>query len=187
MLKNGTDKKTIMHKKAFVACGSSDDIDEKYKKFTNKVGAILYQSKIDVVYGGGKTGLMGALSNTIKSNGGNVIGVIPKNFFKKENMNIGNDVIYVNNMYERKRVMFGISDIFIALPGGLGTMDEIFEVITLKLLGHYSKPILILNYNGFYKNFFKLIDFLIKQGFAKEKIVKQYKVLSSLRSLSKYL
>ena len=127
------------------------------KQETLNIADILLRNNIDLVYGGAKIGIMGIISNRIMEKGGKVTGIIPKILVKKEIIN--NDItklIVVNSMHERKKMMYDLSDAYIILPGGIGTLEELSETITWKVLGIEDKKIIIFNLNGFY-------DYLIKQ------------------------
>ncbi len=141
-------------------CSSSDNIDHFYFDEAVKLADIFIDNNINLVYGAGKTGIMGAISRRYHERGQRIIGVIPKKLNKpgivyKECA----EIIETYTMSERKSIMFEIADAYIALPGGFGTLEEISEVITLKQLGYFDKPIAIFNTNKFY---FDLISFFEK-------------------------
>lgn len=129
-----------------------------YAQAASKLGHQLAKAKIDVVYGGGGIGLMGRLADAVLENGGIITGVIPS-FMKDEGWDhaLVNEMIITEDMGERKKRMFAMADAVVALPGGVGTLEELTEAITLKQLGLFRGPIIILNTLGFYKS---LIDFL---------------------------
>lgn len=141
-----------------VYCASSSQIDAAYFRDAEKLGKLFADQQIRLINGAGKIGLMAATANSVLKNGGEVTGVIPS-FMVAQNWQHESltELIEVENMHERKACMARLSDGIIALPGGCGTIEELMEVITWKQLGLYSKPIVILNTNGFYD---KLIDFL---------------------------
>jgi uncharacterized protein (TIGR00730 family) len=144
--------------KVCVFASSSSRINNEYNIAASKLGEILAQSNIEVVYGGGGIGLMGILADAVIKNGGKVTGVIPS-FMQDEGWGHDGieDMIITPDMGERKKKMFGLSDGVIALPGGIGTLEELAEAITLKQLSLFDGPIIILNTLGFYDH---LIDFL---------------------------
>ncbi|MBK7131888.1 MAG: TIGR00730 family Rossman fold protein [Bacteroidales bacterium] len=144
--------------KVCVFASSSSRINNEYNSAASKLGEILAVSDIEVVYGGGGIGLMGILADAVLKNGGKVTGVIPS-FMQDEGWgHIGiEDMIVTFDMGERKKKMFDLSDGVIALPGGVGTLEELTEAITLKQLSLFDGPIIILNTLGFYDH---LIDFL---------------------------
>ncbi len=129
-----------------VYCGSSSRVDEVYKQAARDLGVLCAEKEWTVVYGGGSVGLMGILADTTMDNGGRVIGVIPEHLQKMEVMqeNITEHHI-VSSMHERKMMMAERADAFIVLPGGLGTMDEFFEIVTWKQLGLHGCPVLLVN------------------------------------------
>ena len=132
---------------------------------------------IRLVYGGGSIGLMGVVANAVMENGGEVIGVIPQ--FLDE-MEIGKldltELIITNNMHDRKHKMFDLSDGFISLPGGLGTLDETFEILTWKQLQVHAKPVIVLDVAGYWTELSGLIDAVISKGFADPRIKGMYQV-----------
>ena len=151
-----------------VYCGSSGKVRETYRETAINLGKLMAESGIRLVYGGGQVGLMGLVADSVMSNGGEVTGIIPH--FLDE-LEVGkSDVtqfIKTDNMHDRKMKMAELSDAFIALPGGLGTLDETFEILTWKQLGLHSKPILILNVDGYWDDLLKLIDHQISENFAR--------------------
>jgi hypothetical protein len=151
-----------------VFCGSNAGNQSVYCEAASQVGKVLAQQNISVVYGGAKIGVMGALANAALENGGEVIGVIP--FFIKtkevahENLT---KLIEVTTMHERKLKMHELSDGILALPGGWGTMEELFEMMTWAQLGLHPKPIGILNVAGFYDPLLLMIERMLQEGFIK--------------------
>ncbi len=141
-----------------VFASSSSRIDNQYAAAASSLGKQLAQAKMDVVYGGGGIGLMGTLADAILENGGRITGVIPS-FMKDEGWDhyAVSEMIITSDMGERKKRMFTMADAIVALPGGVGTLEELTEAMTLKQLGLYKGPIIILNTLNFYKS---LIDFL---------------------------
>jgi uncharacterized protein (TIGR00730 family) len=153
-------------KKICVFCGSSDGNDSEITQAAIKLGEIFTQREITLVYGAAKIGIMGILAKTMLDNKGEVIGIIPQFLKKKEVVHLGlTELITTKNMHERKLQMQEISDGFIALPGGFGTLEELFEIITWLQLGLHSKPIGLLNINGFYDNLIALLENMVRKGF----------------------
>ena len=152
--------------KVCVFCASSPKIDEVYFQAAYELGRILAGNGTEVNYGGGAVGLMGKLADSVMENGGEITGIIPvfMDEMKWAHENITNLVV-VNDMHERKRMMIRDTDAVIALPGGIGTLEELAEVITLKQLGQYVKPVIILNTNGFYNDFILLLHRMIEEKF----------------------
>ncbi len=141
-----------------VFAASSSRIDKKYAEAARELGSLFARSKINVIYGGGGIGLMGILADAILENRGSITGVIPS-FMNDEGWGHPHvqDMIITSDMGERKRNMFARADAVVALPGGIGTLEELTEAITLKQLGLFKGPVIILNTLNFYKS---LIDFL---------------------------
>ena len=152
-----------------VFCGSSLGSDEMYKEQAYEVGKILAGKKMTLVYGGAKYGLMGAVADGVLNHNGKVIGVLPHFLKTKEVAHQElTELIIVDTMHERKAIMNELCDGFITLPGGFGTMEELFEIMTWSQLGLHGKPIGLLNVNGFYDAFIAFIQSMVDKGFVKE-------------------
>jgi uncharacterized protein (TIGR00730 family) len=156
-----------------VFCGSSPGNQEIFVKSAFETGALIAAKKLKLVYGGAKVGLMGAVADGALNADGTVLGVLPRFMTRKE---IAHDklteLICVESMHERKMKMHELSDAVIALPGGFGTMEELFEMLTWLQLGLHSKPIGVLNVNGFYDELEKQVQKMFLCGFLTEKHVK---------------
>ncbi|MGA2749660.1 MAG: TIGR00730 family Rossman fold protein [Verrucomicrobiota bacterium] len=151
-----------------VCCGSSPGLLPEYLEAASKFGRLLASRGITLVYGGGKVGLMGAVADGALEAGGRVIGVIPKSLIDKKVAHTGLTELHpVSSMHERKAKMADLSDAFVALPGGVGTLEEIFEACTWTQLGFHSKPCAFLNVMGFYDSLFAFIHNLVAQRFLK--------------------
>lgn len=141
-----------------VFCGSSPGANGAYAHAAQAFGTLLAQQRITLIFGGGKVGLMGHLANAVLSNGGNAVGVIPEALMRKE---VAHDALtelhVVKDMHIRKARMYELADAFVAMPGGTGTLDELFEVITWNQLGYLTKPVGLLNVGGYFN---ALTDFL---------------------------
>jgi len=149
-----------------VFCGSSPGAKPIYYEKAMELGRILAESHIGLVYGGGKVGLMGAVAQAAMEARGEVIGVIPRDLVRKEVAFTGiADLRIVNSMHERKALMAELSDGFIALPGGLGTIEEFFEILTWAQLGIHKKPCGFLNVGGYYDKMVEFIDYAVKEQF----------------------
>ena len=152
-----------------VFCGSSGKVDEVYRQAASQLGTLVGAKGFDLVYGGGHVGLMGLVADAALASGSSVLGVIPKFL---QDYEIGHDgldeLIVTDNMHDRKRLMYGRSDAFVILPGGLGTLDETFEVLTWTQLGLSAKPVVLANINGFWNPLLALVDHLVSSGFARE-------------------
>ena len=149
---------------------SSNTIDEKYIKQTEAFGEILAERGHTLVYGAGAGGLMGAAARGVQKKGGKIIGVAPS-FFNVDGILFEDctEMIYTETMRERKGIMEQKADAFVMVPGGIGTFDEFFEILTLKQLGRHNKPIAIFNQNGYYDSITALLENAIKEGFMTEK------------------
>ncbi|RXJ82125.1 TIGR00730 family Rossman fold protein [Arcobacter sp. F2176] len=152
-----------------VFCGSSAGNNIEYINATKRLGKYFAQNNIDVVYGGGNVGLMGAIADSVMENGGKVYGVIPEKLKEKELAHTGiTDLKVVSNMHERKAAMAEMADAFVVLPGGAGTLEETFEVWTWALLGFHNKPCAFFNIDGFYNKLFEMIDNMCEAEFLKK-------------------
>jgi len=149
-----------------VFASSSSRIDNEYVTAAASLGMLLAQAKMDVVYGGGGIGLMGKLADAVIENGGRITGVIPS-FMKDEGWDHSavSKMIVTSDMGERKKQMFAMADAIVALPGGVGTLEELTEALTLKQLGLYKGPIIILNTLNFYKSFIDFLEHMISGHF----------------------
>jgi uncharacterized protein (TIGR00730 family) len=151
-----------------VFCGSNPGRDPRHLSAAEDIGRGLASRGITTVYGGASVGLMGALADAALANDGRVIGVIPNALQAKEVAHLGlDDLRVVESMHERKALMAGLSDAFVALPGGIGTLEEIFEVWTWAQLGDHQKPCALLNVGGFYDGLLGFLDGLVDAGFVK--------------------
>ena len=155
-------------KRVCVFCGSSTGGDPIYAEAARELAVTLVSRGLGVVYGGGRVGLMGVVVDTVLAAGGEVIGVIPRPLASKELAHTGlTEMKFVASMHERKATMSALADGFITLPGGLGTLEETFEILTWAQLGIQRKPIGILNVNAYYEPFLRLFDHGIRVGFIK--------------------
>ena len=157
-------------KRLCVFCGSSHGANPAYVEAVKNVGNELARRGIGLVYGGGNVGLMGVVADAVLAAGGDVIGVIPEALMAKEVGHRGlPDLRIVKTMHERKAMMAELSDGFVALPGGIGTFEEFFEIVTWAQLGLHAKPCALLNVNGFYDPLLHLLDPAIAERFVKPK------------------
>ena len=155
-------------KRLAVYCGSATPEDPRYLALAAAVGEELARRGIGVVYGGGKLGLMGALATGALTAGGEVIGVIPEAMIKAEVANLEcTELKVVRNMHERKQAFTDLSDGFLTLPGGVGTMDELWEAVSWAQLGYHSKPVGLLNAFGFYDGLITFADHMAAAGFVR--------------------
>ncbi|WP_432411461.1 TIGR00730 family Rossman fold protein [Rasiella sp. SM2506] len=171
-------------KKICVFCGSSDGNDSQITQAAIHLGELFAQRNITLVYGAAKIGVMGTIAKTMLDNNGSVIGIIPQFLKKKEVVHLGlTELITTQNMHERKLQMQEVSDGFIALPGGFGTLEELFEIITWLQLGLHTKPIGLLNVNGFYDDLLKMIETMVRKGFLSMKNYEMLLVDTSIENL----
>lgn len=149
-----------------VFASSSSRINNEYAIAATNLGVLLAQAKMDVVYGGGGIGLMGKLADSVLENGGKITGVIPT-FMKDEGWDHSNvkEMILTPDMGERKKRMFALADAVVALPGGVGTLEELTEAITLKQLGLFNGQIIVLNTLNFYKSLIEFFDHMVAGNF----------------------
>jgi uncharacterized protein (TIGR00730 family) len=149
-----------------VYAGSNLGADAQYRSATQKLGRALVERGIGVVYGGGNVGLMGVLADTVLEQSGEVIGVIPRSLVAKEVAHKGlMDLRVVDSMHERKATMAELSDAFVALPGGIGTVEELTEAYTWTQLGLHRKPCALLNVNGYYDRLVGFLDHAVDERF----------------------
>jgi len=167
-----------------VYCGSAAAVGPAYREAAAELGRRLAASGIGLVYGGGRVGLMGLVADAALSSGGTVTGIIPEILHDAELGHHGvTDLIIVGSMHERKRRMFEMSDAFAVLPGGLGTLDETFEIITWKLLALHDKPIVILDIEGYWQPLLRLLDHTVATGFSRKNTHELYTVVDSVEAL----
>ena len=152
-----------------VFCGSSSGLAPIYKEAARELGRLLGQRAIRLVYGGGHVGLMGVVADACLNAGGSVIGVIPQALADKEVAHTGlTELRIVGSMHERKAVMADLSDAFVSLPGGFGTWEEFFEVLTWAQLGIHRKACGVLNVNGYYDPLIEMADRALSEGFLRK-------------------
>ena len=149
-----------------VYCGSRPGTEPAFAEASREVGLWIAQNKGQLVYGGGHNGLMGMMADACLQAGGRVVGVIPKALVEKEWAHSGcSELHVVENMHERKRLMAERADAFLAMPGGIGTFEEFFEVWTWRQLGYHDKPVGLLNIKGYYDNLLAFLSTSVQQGF----------------------
>ena len=149
-----------------VYCGSRPGTEPAFAEAAREVGLWIAQNKGQLVYGGGHNGLMGMMADACLQAGGRVVGVIPKALVEKEWAHSGcSELHVVENMHERKRLMAERADAFLAMPGGIGTFEEFFEVWTWRQLGYHDKPVGLLNIKGYYDNLLAFLSTSVQQGF----------------------
>ena len=171
-----------------VFCGSKPGNNPIYLKHAEQTGLLLAQKKIRLIYGGGSVGIMGAIAGSVMNNGGEVRGVIPKMLVDREHQldNI-TELTVVDDMHMRKRRLYDLCDAALILPGGFGTMDELFEILTWNQLFIHNKPIFLLNSAGFYDHLIMHIQHLEKEKFLYEKIEESVIVIKDPAEMIAYL
>ncbi|WP_373235672.1 LOG family protein [Cohaesibacter celericrescens] len=153
-------------KKICVYCGSGRGNDPAYSEAARLLGRDMANQGIDLVYGGGSVGLMGITAKSVLDNGGKVTGIIPGFLQEREVMlDAVQELIVTEDMHERKRKMFESAQAFIALPGGIGTLEELVEMLTWAQLGRHKKPVLLANINGFWDPLMRLLDHMREEEF----------------------
>ncbi len=166
-----------MNKVICVYSSSSNSIDKAYFELAERLGESIASRKDILLFGGGMRGLMGATATAVHRLNGKVIGIIPEALnLKGVVYETCDELVVTKDMRERKSIMDSRSDAFIALPGGFGTLEELLEIITLKQLKYHNKPIVIMNYNGFYDTLLRQFDSIIGNRFAKEESALLYHI-----------
>lgn len=151
--------------KITVFCGSSEAVDKEYFTDVEKLGQVLAENKIEVIYGGGNVGLMGALARSVLQHGGKVTGIIPRKIYENVAHIELSELIIVDTMHERKAKMYESGDAFIALPGGIGTLEELTEIFTWYQLEYHNKPIGLLNTKNYYAPFYTMLEHMVTESF----------------------
>ncbi|MCR5558242.1 MAG: TIGR00730 family Rossman fold protein [Butyrivibrio sp.] len=171
-----------------VYCGSSSGNDEKYTESAKELGKWIGESGNTLVYGGANKGLMGAVADAVLENGGKVIGVLPDVPMIQERKHTGlTELINTGSMSERKAKMIELADAFIALPGGIGTLDEITEVLSLSSLDVVTGPIVLFNKDGYYEPFRALIRKVIESGFGRQEYFRRMLISEDMDEIVNFL
>jgi uncharacterized protein (TIGR00730 family) len=167
-----------------VYCGSSGAVEPQFREAASALGTRLGAAGIELVYGGGRVGLMGLLADAALTAGGKVIGVIPARLLRAEVAHRGvSELVVVDSMHYRKRVMAERADAFAVLPGGIGTLDELFETLSWKQLELHDKPILLVDIGGYWAPLRDLLDHIVVSGFAREQTRRLLHVVPSVSAL----
>ncbi len=167
-----------------VYCSSSDAIDRRFFDVARDLGAAIGQRGDTLIYGGGSVGLMGEVARACHEHGGKVVGVIPESLKTAEiAYQQADELIVTETMSERKTLMFTRGDAFVILPGGFGTLEELAEVLVLKVLKYQDRPIVILNCHGFYDPLVDLFDHFIENNFAKPKHRDLYQIVTTVQEV----
>jgi len=181
-----------MLKSICVFCGSSVGTEDSYWDAAHELGRAIAESGRRLVYGGGNIGLMGVTADAVLAGGGEVIGIIPQNLMDREVGHRGiSELRVVDSMHQRKQLMSDLSDGFVILPGGLGTLEEFFEVWTWGQLGLHRKPYGILNTNGYYDSLLRFLDHAVESGFVRpahrELLIVEEEPMELLRRLDSHI
>ena len=164
-----------------VYCGAAKGVDPAHRAAAERLGKLMAENGIRLVFGGGHVGMMGIIADAVMSNGGEVIGVIPKHL---DDIEVGHqnltELHIVDSMHTRKHKMFELSDSFVVMPGGLGTLDETFEIITWRQLGLHDKPVVLVNNNNYWEPFRALVDHIIDGGYARENCRDLFTIVDSI-------
>ncbi|MGK9235729.1 TIGR00730 family Rossman fold protein [Inquilinus limosus] len=167
-----------------VYCGSSSRVDERYKTAAARLGALIAARGLQLVYGGGRVGLMGIVADAALGAGGRVVGIIPEHIQALEVEHTGlTELHVVDSMHTRKRMMFDRSDAFIVLPGGLGTLDETFEMLTWRQLKLHDKPVVFVDIDGYWRPFLRLVDHMVAQGFCRKEHRDLFQVVETVEEV----
>ena len=167
-----------------VYCGSAVGLDRRYRAAARELGQSLAKAGIELVFGGGRVGLMGVLADAVLEAGGRVIGIIPDRLRAAELAHQGvSELIVTGSMHDRKRLMAERADAFAVLPGGIGTLDETFEILTWRHLGLHDKPIFLVDVAGYWQPLRGLLDHLAAQGFAAPLVPRLLNIVPSVAEL----
>ena len=167
-----------------VYCGSGDGNDPRFGEAAEALGRALAAEGIGLVYGGGGDGLMGRIARSTLAAGGYVTGIIPSFLVRKEHaLTAAQEMLVVEDMHERKQAMFERADAFIALPGGIGTLEELVEIMTWAQLDRHAKPILLANLNGFWRPLLSLFAHMRNEGFIREELELRYLVAEKIEDI----
>lgn len=171
-----------------VFCGSKDGNNPLYKEHAVQLGQLMVQHNITLIYGGGNVGIMGTIANTVMDHGGKAIGVIPQVLVQWERQHTSlSELLIVDDMHTRKKKMYELCDAAIILPGGFGTLDELFEMVTWNQLSIHDKHIYILNSGGFYNHLIAHIEQMQKESFLYEAARERLSVINEPVDLVRFL
>ena len=156
--------------KICIFCGANSSIDPKVEVEAKALMSDFSANNVELVYGGAAIGVMGTLATDLMVKNGRVTGIIPQHLINMEVAHAGlTELIVTRDMHERKQLMYKMSDAFLIFPGGMGTLDELFEIVTWRQLGLHSKKVAILNINGYYDHLLKFLDHAVEQGLVSQK------------------
>ncbi len=177
------DKSKTSIRKICVYCGSGPGSDPAFVQAARSFGKLMAENGIGLVFGGGSVGLMGELANTVLDHGGEVVGIIPKFLVQREHALKRAEIVVTQDMHERKQLMFEHADAFVALPGGVGTLEELVEQMTWAQLGQHKKPILIVNISGFWNPLCALLDHMEAMQFIRPGLAVPYLVADRVEDI----
>ena len=171
-----------------IYCSASDKLDKKFYNMAKEIAEIISNYHIKVIYGGGNVGLMGAIAKTLIDLEREVIGIIPKFLIKKEKVSLNiTKLKIVSSMGKRKEYLFKLGDAFLILPGGTGTLEEVIEVLSWKILKLHNKPIIFLNFDNYWSPLIKQFEKIIENKFGNKNLQNQFQVIKNPKQLNKIL
>ncbi|MDA7544125.1 TIGR00730 family Rossman fold protein [Alphaproteobacteria bacterium] len=171
-----------------IYCSASNKLDKKFFKMAKEIAGIISNYHIKVIYGGGNVGLMGTVAKTLIDLEREVIGIIPKFLIKKEKVSLNiTKLKIVPSMGKRKEYLFNLGDAFLILPGGTGTLEEVIEVLSWKILKLHNKPIIFLNFDNYWSPLIKQFEKIIENKFGNKNLQNQFQVIKNPKQLNKIL
>jgi len=171
-----------------IYCSASEKLDKKFYRIARETAGIISSHEIKVGYGGGNVGLMGEIARTLIKLNREIVGIIPKFLIKKEKINLKiTNLKIVTNMSKRKENLFKYGDAFLILPGGTGTLEELIEVLSWKILKLHKKPIIIFNFDNYWSPLIKQFNKIIENKFGNKNLQNQFQVINSTKQLNKIL
>jgi len=171
-----------------IYCSASNNLDKKFYEMAKEVALIISNYQIKVIYGGGNVGLMGIIARTLTNLKREVVGIIPKFLLKKERINLQiTNLKIVPNMSKRKEYLFKLGDAFLILPGGTGTLEEVIEVLSWKILKLHNKPIIFLNFKNYWSPLINQFEKIIENKFGNKNLQNQFQVIKNPKELNKIL
>ena len=171
-----------------VYCGSAAGLDPRYQAAARELGEAMAKAGIELVFGGGRVGLMGVLADAVLTGGGRVVGIIPERLRAAELAHQGaTELVIAGSMHDRKRLMAERADAFAILPGGIGTLDETFEILTWRQLGLHDKPIFLVDVAGYWQPLRDLLDHLIAQNFTQPLVLRLLEIVPNIAELMRTL
>lgn len=177
-----------MKKNICVFCGASEGTSPEYRLAAEQLGKTIANQNRRLIYGGGNKGLMGIIANAVLTNGGEVIGVIPERLVQAETAHHGiTRLEVVENMHQRKARLSELADGFIAMPGGTGTLEEVFEVWTGMQIGYHEKPVALFNVSGFWQSLLNFLEHSVNEGFIRESFYQTLIVSDNNELILKYM